>query len=200
MYCQEIWWRKFVCSAVWANTEQGKYFTNIENGILNPNVTSFFLHLPENCREKPYQWIDVSVPSYWYDTSISVSRWPLELDGTAIGFFIITFTLRFRARAHQENWQPQFLRIVISLSWTRYWMEQRKLRKRQRNSRKDWETQLQLTEHASESYFYLLLFLHRKMHINLYNLKSKQQYLQGLYIKDKNNYKIIVNLTLFCTV
>jgi hypothetical protein len=42
MYCQEIGWRKFVCSAVWANTEQGKYFTNIENGIRIPNITNFF--------------------------------------------------------------------------------------------------------------------------------------------------------------
>jgi hypothetical protein len=47
----------------------------------------------------------------------------------------------------QRNWQPQFPRIVMNLSWTyrilvNYWVEQRKLMKRQHNSRKHWETQL----------------------------------------------------------
>jgi hypothetical protein len=33
---------EYFCSAVWANIEQGKYFRDVENGVLNPNVTNYF--------------------------------------------------------------------------------------------------------------------------------------------------------------
>jgi uncharacterized protein YcgI (DUF1989 family) len=53
-------------------------------------------------------------------------------------------------RAHQGNWQPQFLRIVIRLELNTWnLMEQCKLRKRQHNSRKTEKLNSQATEQAS---------------------------------------------------
>jgi hypothetical protein len=71
--------------------------------------------------------------------SARVWSWPLTS----------TYTYLVRERASQGNWQPQFPRIPISLSCTHYWMEQFKLRKRQRNSWKAWKLNFQATEHAS---------------------------------------------------
>lgn len=85
-----------VCPAVWTNSEQGKQFRNIENGILNPNVPSFFSTCLRTAIRNTISGLMYLGPGtdLILLSSISVSRQPLELTWT--GCFIITFTLRFR--------------------------------------------------------------------------------------------------------
>jgi hypothetical protein len=70
-----------------------------------------------------------------------------------------------RARAHQGDWQPQRNRNATAISEncqtelnTCYWMEQCKLRKRQRNSRKGWETQLSGNGACQSSHNYVAVW------------------------------------------
>jgi hypothetical protein len=75
-----------------------------------------------------------------------LNTWILCNTSTAQNTGATTCSRYLRAKAHQGNWQPQRNRSFGNCYQpelnTCYWMVQSKLRKRERNSQKYWETQL----------------------------------------------------------